>query len=306
MWRSIIITQGEKVTLKDKWLVVESSECCNQVPIDDIYSIVVDNRQCYLTVAAITALTNAGVHILYCDEKHQPVSVITSFNTHYRPLNVIRKQLDLRDEFKDTLWQRVIKGKIENQAQVLKLQGRLAETISHLLKYKDEVLVADKTNREGLAAKMYFRSLYGSEFIRMSDNCINSALNYGYAIIRSAVAKTLVAYGYNCVLGIHHISETNPFNLADDFMEPFRPIVDLWTDIHHEDLVDELSSEHKKGLVNVLNTTVLCNGKNMKVRYAIDKYISSFTSAIEKQDVNVLEIPKITKFTLNCGVTGDD
>lgn len=230
MWRTLIITQGEKISVKDNWLIVETPESSNKIPVSDLYSIVVDNRQTYLTVAAITRLTNEGVHIIYCDEKHNPVSVIMPLNTHYRPLNVLKKQLALSQGFKDVMWQEIIKAKIENQAEVLKLQNCSMDVYRHLHKFIKEVTVGDKTNREGLSAKMFFRALYGSEFVRMADDVINAALNYGYAIIRSAVSKTLVAYGYNCVLGIHHISETNPFNLAEDLMEPLRPIVDLWVD----------------------------------------------------------------------------
>lgn len=306
MWRTLIITQGEKISIKDNWLIVECGDEQNKVPISDIYSIVVDNRQAYLTVAAITTLTNSGVHILFCDEKHTPVSVITALNTHYRPLNVIRKQLALSDSFKDLLWQKIIRAKIENQAQVLKMQGGSCEVCLHLLRFSEEVLPGDKTNREGLAAKMFFRTIYGSEFVRMNNDVINSALNYGYAIIRSSVAKTLVAYGYNCVLGVHHISETNPFNLADDLMEPLRPVVDLWVDQNHDSLVDVLTSPHRKSLVDIINATVDLAGKNMKIRYAIDRYVSSLTTAIDKQDIKLLNTPKITRHTLKWGEFGDD
>ncbi len=204
------------------------------------------------------------------------------------------------------LWQEIIKAKIENQAYVLKSQGCLSDSYNHLMKFKDEVKVGDKTNREGLSAKMFFRALYGVDFIRLQDNVINYALNYGYAIIRSSVAKTLCAYGYNCVLGIHHISETNPFNLADDLMEPLRPLVDLWVDKNNEELVDELTYSNRKNLINLINESVLLDNKNMKVRYAIDRYISSFTTAIEKQDVYEICIPRISKLTLKYGETGDD
>jgi CRISPR-associated protein Cas1 len=204
------------------------------------------------------------------------------------------------------MWQDIIKAKIENQAAVLKLQGCSTDVYEHLQKFKKEVTVGDKTNREGLSAKMFFRALYGSEFVRMRDDTINAALNYGYAIIRSAVAKTLSAYGYNCILGIHHISESNPFNLADDLMEPLRPIVDLWVDRNHQDLVKELTPVHKRSLIDIVNTTVKLNNRNMKLRYAIDRYVSSFTSAIQNQDVYLINIPMISRHTLQRGEPGDD
>ena len=90
-----------------------------------------------------------------------------------------------------------------------------------------EVLHVDKSNREAAAARKNFYALFGTDFRRMTDDVTKAALNYGYSIIRSSVCKTLVAYGYNCVLGIHHINEQNAYNLANDMMEPFRPLVDL-------------------------------------------------------------------------------
>ena len=154
--------------------------------------------------------------------------------------------------------------------------------VSRLFELEEEVTNGDEGNREGIAARLFFHGLYGSDFIRMYDDAINAALNYGYTVIRSAVAKALTAYGYNCVLGIHHINESNAFNLADDMMEPLRPLVDLWVAEHREDLVDELTKQQKNELAALVNDVVLWNGKRMRVRNAIDKYISSLTTAITR------------------------
>lgn len=159
----------------------------------------------------------------------------------------------------------------------------------------DEVEDGDIGNREGIGAKWYFRSLFGSSFLRYSDDGINKALNYGYSIIRSAVTKTLTAYGYNSVLGIHHINESNPFNLADDLMEPLRPLVDIWVDQNHEELLIDLTKQQRKELINLVNHTMLCDGKKMRVRNAIDKYISSFTSAIEAGNVGKIHFPILVR-----------
>ena len=297
MWRTVIINRGERIKIKDNWLVVEGGGMPDKVPINELYSVIVDNRQSSLTVAALNKLTENGIHILICNDKHIPESLIIPFNTHYRPYNVMKKQIAMTDEFKNLLWQKVTIAKIANQAEVLKLQDGEANIYEHLIKFCSEVEIGDKTNREGLAAKMFFRHLYGSEFVRMADDAINSALNYGYAIIRSAIARTLCAYGYCCVLGIHHISESNAYNLADDLMEPFRPLVDLWVDSHREDLYEELTVNNRKCLANLMNVSIELSGKNMAVRNAIDKYISSFTTAVNKNDETKLILPKITRKT---------
>ena len=127
----------------------------------------------------------------------------------------------------------------------------------------------------------------------MEEDVTNAALNYGYAIIRSSVCKTLVAYGYNCVLGIHHISEQNAYNLADDMMEPLRPLVDLWTDNSRDDLFQELTKTNRRDLINLINVPVKMGKRKTRVRYAIDRYISSLTSAIDKNDPELLQLPSL-------------
>lgn len=257
-------------------MVVSSDDGEQKLPIEDLYCIVVDNQQTVLTTAALTQLTASGAHILLCNEKHLPATVILPQNIHYHPLTVIRRQIALPEDVRDALWDKIINAKITNQALVLKYCG-------------------GEGNREGIAARMFFRGLYGIEFVRMYDDAINAALNYGYTVIRSAVAKTLAAYGYNCVLGLHHINESNAFNLADDIMEPLRPLVDLWVSDHHEELVDELTKQQRNELAALVNAVVLWDGKRMRVRNAIDKYVSSLTTAITQLSPKQLKIPTVIR-----------
>lgn len=292
MWRTVIISQGEKLGLRNNRLVVNGDKEV-EIPIEDLYSVLIDNQQTFITVGVMTAMTDAGVHVILCNEKHIPVTLILPLNTHYRAYNVLKKQLALEDEFKKIIWQKIIQAKIVNQAQVLKIAGCSKGVIDHLLKYREEVTLGDLRNREGLAAKMFFRELYGSEFIRLEDDVINYALNYGYAIIRSAVSKTLTAYGYNCALGIHHIGDYNPYNLADDMMEPLRPIVDLWVDKNRDDLLDELTRKNRLELIGLVNCYVMCDNKKTRLRYAVDKYTNSFTTCLDKRDPDKLKIPVI-------------
>lgn len=293
MFRTLIINDGEYVKVKDNWLVITNPIEEHKVPIEDIYCVVIDNQRCTMTLPSLTKLTESGVHILLCDEKHIPVSTVFANNRHYRPLMVIKKQLQLPESFKDELWKSITSEKLRNQGRVLNFQHCEYERSMRLFELANEVLPGDPGNREGIGAKWYFRSLFGSEFLRFTDDGINHALNYGYTIIRSCVAKTLSAYGYNCVLGLHHINEYNPFNLADDLMEPLRPLVDMWVDENHEDLVINLSSWQRKELINLVNVEIECDHKIMKVRNAVDKYVSSLTSAINMGSVDKLRIPTI-------------
>lgn len=293
MWRTVIITKGERITIRDNWLVVYSENNEQRVPIGDLYSVVIDNRAAMLSAVVLTTLAMANVHIYFCDSKHIPVALSLPMNTHYKPLGVIKKQLALTDEFKDVLWQRIVEQKIRNQIICLKTVGVDPDKIKPIEDMCSKILPGDNSNREAAAAKKYFSALFGYTFKRTDDDVTNAALNYGYTIIRSSVAKTLTAYGYNCVLGIHHINEQNAFNLADDIMEPFRPLIDLWTDNSCDDLWDELTKANRRDLVNLVNVPVKMANKKMRVRYAIDKCVSSLTTSIENNDPKQLILPTL-------------
>lgn len=295
MWRTVIISQGEKIIVRDKWLIVFSDTDESSIPLKDIYSVVIDNRQTLISINAITGLSEAGVHIIFCNNKHLPISLLLTYNTHYRPLNVIKSQFELTREFKDILWQKIIRAKINNQCTVLKLCNVPTENQEALSSLIETITPGDKRNCEAIAAKRYFKALFGTDFMRFQDDVTNAALNYGYTIIRSCLAKTLVCYGYNCVLGIHHIGANNPFNLADDLIEPLRPLVDYWVDNHCNELVDTLTKSNRRELINLVNHVIAIEGKKMRVRYAIDYYVNGLTTAISKQDATLLRIPEIIK-----------
>ncbi len=294
MWRSIIIYNGERLSVKDNWLIVtyEDGEI-KQIPMEDLYCVVIDNRNLTLTVPTITALSEHRVHTIVTDERHLPSAQLYPMNTNYHSYRILKKQLALQGDFRGVVWQRIIQRKILNQAICLENQWAENEVTDKLREFASEVDLHDAGNREGVSAKFYFRNLFGSDFIRFADDNINAMLNYGYAIIRSGVAKSLVAHGFNCVLGIHHISETNDFNLADDFMEPLRTLVDDWV-ANHDDCYEEGLSKYVKGeLVNLYNSSILFDGKEMKVRYAIDSMVRTFVTAVETNNPERVIFPEM-------------
>ncbi len=235
MRRTLIVHNGERIIKKDNWFVLQREGEEQRIPLEDIYCVVIDNQRMMLSTAVLTEMTRVGAHIMLCDAKHMPAVVIYPHTNYYRPLNILRKQVLMDERLKEELWAAVVKAKLTNQAKALELTQGGGEKVKRILELAEEVLPGESGNREGIGAKLFFRAMYGAEFIRMADDGINAALNYGYTIIRSAITKTLCAYGYNTVWGIHHINEMNHFNLADDMMEPWRPLVDLWVDAHHEE-----------------------------------------------------------------------
>ncbi len=296
MWRTVFISSGQKMRLENKHLIVEGLDKSISVPIDDLYSVVLENPKMSLSAYLIDALSSNNIHVVLCNDKHMPSSIILPLNNHYRILNVLRKQMALNKDFKDNLWKKVIRSKINNQALVLRLLTVDEKVVNHLDKYAEEIQDGDISNREGLAAKMFFRSIYGANFIRFADGTINDALNYGYAIIRSAITRTLVSYGFNCVLGIHHVGETNPFNLTDDLMEPFRPLIDYWVVLHNDELVESLSRNNRAELVGIVNKNIMIDNKRSRIRYAIDRYIRSFVTAIEQDNTERMIFPIVVSW----------
>ena len=164
----------------------------------------------------------------------------------------------------------------------------------------EKVNSGDTDNKEAIAAKGYFTTLFGKSFSRNDEeNIYNITLNYGYAIIRGAISRSIVSYGYMPSIGIHHRSELNNFNLADDFIEPFRPVVDLWVknNINEETLFEK---KIRGELINLLNVDVKIQGKLQSVSNAINIMVGSYTTAINQKNYKKLELPEILPLEIHC------
>ena len=166
MWRTVIVTSGERLNIKDNWLVVSNGTDESRIPVSDIYSVVIENRAAMLSVSVLTTLTQAGAHIILCDEKHLPVTAALPMNTHYRPFNVLKKQIEMSREFKDLLWQKIVESKIHNQYLCLKYREVDSNRCNEIDEILKKVKPGDATNREAVAARKYFIFLFGSTFRR--------------------------------------------------------------------------------------------------------------------------------------------
>lgn len=252
-FRNIIIESPARISTKNAQLVI-STESEHSVPIEDISSILIENQRSTITAAALSRLGQGGCAVYVCDEKHIPCAVLTPYGRNSRGYGMIKLQLSATTTLKKRLWQQIVSCKIQNQARCLQMGG-VTETSRTLSAMADNVGSGDPKNIEAVAAQQYFPALYGEGFTRDSEVSINSALNYGYAILRGCVARNLAVYGFLPSLGLHHHNEMNNFNLADDLMEPFRPVVDLL--VARMPLPqDSLTPECKRLLFNILNLDV--------------------------------------------------
>lgn len=187
------------------------------------------------------------------------------------------------------LWQDIVVRKILNQAACLRILNRPGA--DELAALAASVRSGDPDNREAVAAAVYFPALFGVGFSRDQDCLQNAALNYGYAIIRGGIARNLVIHGLEPCLGLHHRSERNNFNLADDMIEPFRPLVDLFVASHFQG-DGELSTTQKQNLFNLTSFLIRQSGRKYQVMTAIGRCCASLAECVQSQHRN-LELPEL-------------
>lgn len=193
-------------------------------PIEDVGILMLDHPQITITHALISALLDNNSLIISCDQKHMPKAFMLPFDSHHTYSEHLKYQLNASEPLKKQLWQQTIKQKIANQATLL----NRAEIATDNMKYwEGKVRSGDPDNYEGRAAAYYWKNWLDDGFLRgRYEEFPNNLLNYGYAILRAVVARSLVSSGLHTAMGIHHRNKYNPHCLADDLMEPYRPYVD--------------------------------------------------------------------------------
>ena len=256
-------------------------------PISDIQILVIDNYQSNISVPLINKLTENNVCTIICGVDHLPKSYILPINGNFATSGNINKQISWERERKALLHSIIVKYKIENQIEILKQNNKSHEVIKKLYEFVDSIELDDRTNREGLAAKMYFRELFGSDFIRFDDDVINAGLNYGYSIFRSLITSIIVAKGYIANIGIFHKGKQNMFNLSDDIIEVFRPIVD---DFVYNTMRDEIlfKQEHREKLIQLTNKKILIDSRKQTIANAINQYLDSIFNYLDGETNRVL------------------
>ena len=260
------------------------------IPISDIMILVIDNYKSVLSVPLINKLTEKNVCTILCGVDHLPQSYILPLNGHFSQSGNIKKQIEWNDEHKKLVHQLIVKAKILNQIEILKMNDKSSEVIFKLYEFYEQVLLDDTTNREGLVAKMYFRELYGDDFIRMDEDVINAGLNYGYAIFRSLITSIIVAKGYLPNIGIFHRGKQNMFNLSDDIIEVFRPIVDHY--VYNNMMEDILfKQDHREQLIQLTVKKVKIDNKYQTIANAIHLYIEGILNVLETGDIHYYIYP---------------
>lgn len=291
-YRQVVIKKSEKIYFKDNQLMIEKDGIISKVPLEDINFVLIEDSTTVVTTRLLSEFGKNSISLIVCDETYNPTAIMYPYNYHFKQLELFNNQLLIDDNIKNELWNQIVKKKIENSIRVLEVTTKEEIPISKLSSYIEEVKDGDVRNREGLAAKIYFRSLFGSNFIRFYDDAINSALNYGYTILVSAIIRNLAVFGLNTYLGIHHDSKINNFNLAYDLLEPYRALVDKFVYLNKDEIEYPLSFDFRKKLINIINSEVEHLGKKYTVEYSIGLLIKSYVKSFSTGELK-LNLPSL-------------
>ena len=259
LYRSIYIGNPAYLKLKDKQLKVtnpETKEEKGSIPIEDIGLLMLDHYQITLSHQLIQELMKNNVILISCDERHLPLAGMLPFSGNTLFSERVKTQIEVSEPLKKQLWKQTVECKIQNQLKVLEQLGKYAYPMYEYLK---EVKSGDTTNMEGSAAQHYWKYLIDNDFLRdRFGDYPNPFFNFGYGVLLSIIARALVDTGLLLVLGIFHRNKYNPYCLASDIMEPYRPIVDLlvmkWLQLHPEK--QNLDKESKTFLLQIATQDV--------------------------------------------------
>lgn len=289
-WRSVVISRPARLQ-REKFALLIEQEQSVRVPFEDIAIIVLNHREIVLTHPVLSACGEYGISLFATDDTHHPSGVFLPYLQHSRSTRWLRKQLAASRPLVKQTWAAIVRQKIANQGYCLNISGH--EGGDTLALYARQVRSGDSTLMESQAAAFYFTRLFGRNFGRSQLSWTNAALNYGYAILRGAIARGLVAHGFFPSLGLHHASEQNAFNLADDIIEPFRPVVDLHVASNCADNLLDLSPADKASLVSLLNVDMEMSGGRMAVLSAIEQTVESLARVLDRNTESLLDLPAL-------------
>ncbi|MBM9830151.1 type II CRISPR-associated endonuclease Cas1 [Enterococcus faecalis] len=284
-FRTVFVKNGEKLKVNLDNLEVLKEGHTYMIPLADIESVILEGDQTVVTTRLLAKFAQHHIDTVICDNTFMPAGVFLGVGQYHRSAKRAIWQSNWTEEQKQLAWCHIVTQKIQNQIAVAKYLGTDAERIEVLEKLSEGILPGDTTNREGHVAKVYFNSLYGVGFTREEECLPNACMNYGYAVIRAQMARCVVALGLLPMLGIFHKNEYNSFNLVDDLMEPFRPLMDWY--IHQTVLKNKekyLTYHSRLTLVEFLHQKIKVKNKKIYMNQAMSEYVAAFVKAMETAD----------------------
>lgn len=274
-------TQNEQlvVILPENNNGLSEKDRTTNVPIEDIGVVILDHSQITISQSLISKLLENNVAFITCDQTHHPTGLLLNLDGNTLQAERFADQINASLPLKKQLWSQTVEQKIKNQASILRQYGKGDYEV--LIQMAKNVRSGDPENYEGRAAAYYWKYLFGedSKFTRDREgDSPNHLLNYGYAILRAITARSLVGSGLIPTLGIHHRNKYNAYCLADDIMEPYRPIVDKVVCeilLKYSEIPDTLNKELKAELLRIPALDVILEKEKSPLMVAMQRSTAS-------------------------------
>lgn len=279
--RVIVVTQKSYLHVADGQLVVDQDgTTVATIPCEDIGLLLLEHSATVVTHKALLSCQENDAAVILCDERHMPHSLMLPISRgHTLHSKVLKCQIEVSKPLKKRLWKKIVKAKIDAQSKTLKALNKDSAGLARL---HAKVKSGDPENCEAQAAKLYWRVISEGDFSRNpAGDGINTLLNYGYAVVRAAVARAICGAGLHPAIGIHHKNQYNGYCLADDLMEPFRPWIDLdvWRSLGS---AEEPSLDHdsKRQLLSILDTAVQYKDRSVPFLVALEYFAANFRDVL--------------------------
>ncbi|NLC75179.1 MAG: type II CRISPR-associated endonuclease Cas1 [Clostridiales bacterium] len=297
-FRTLEISEPSELHVDKGQLRIEQKDKTVSIPLEDLETVVCTGAQIRISTMAMIQMSRHGVGVMMMDEKYKPASVLYPVEACSHQALVLQRQADMDQGERDAIWSMIVRKKIENQARLLSLLG--LEGADRLMQLSANSKVEVNDFAEATAAKAYFASFHPGLNRRVTAP-INSQLNYGYAVVRNAMIKALITTGFQPTLGIHHHNQFNAFNLADDLIEPWRPMVDLLVyGSQYQSII--LDKDERRRLALILHSACSIKGSKVSVMSGIGTMVQSFKHLLLNEN-DALNLPDILPFELIDTVT---
>ena len=272
----MIVDSPCKISVGGNYLILRSDEV-KKIRLSEVYYLMIACPAVNITGIALCELNRQKIKVVFCDEKRNPYGELIGYYGCFNCSKRLKMQIAWSGDVTSAVNTAIIAQKITNQALLLRKYG-FVERAAMLEDYVAEIELDDAGNREGHAAKVYFKTLFGKDFVRERECAVNAALNYGYSVVLSDINRAVVACGRSTQIGINHCNEFNEFNLSCDLIEPLRVIVDEYV---FEQGKREFDKDYKFDLVGLLNKRVKLD-REYSLHDAIGVYVKNVTDSLDK------------------------
>lgn len=295
MGNIIYITKGHKLRYKESFIVISNDEGDFKISPDDIDSIIIESKLCSLTIDTHLACARNNIPIIICNEKYQPEVFAFNLYSYHRLTKRLQEQVNWDESKKIEVARKIIGKKLKHQYDLIKYLKLENEKEKYYIDYIEKVNLAKNIEEinsyEAIVARVYFQQLFGNNFKRMEEDVMNAALNYGYMIIRAKIMSVILAKGYNPSLAFFHRSQFNNFNLADDLIEIYRPLVDFLVYLKIKDK-KSFDKESRLTIQNVLLEELTYKGQTVTLKRSIEKFLDEITYYMSG-DIEEIELPEL-------------